>query len=118
MTSDVFLRNRWTKWIGTHGRNPPERVDDFAGIGKKAWRQALEIARIENFHFHDLRHTFCSNLILSGASLKDVKEMIGHSDISMTDRYSHLTLDRRALVQSNLSSHYSKQLGTYLVPNR
>ena len=33
MTSDVFLRNRWTKWIGTYGRNPPERVDDFAGIG-------------------------------------------------------------------------------------
>jgi len=56
----------------------------------KAWWKALEIAGIEDFHFHDLRHTYCSNLILSGAGLKEVKDMIGHSDIAMTDRYSHL----------------------------
>ena len=79
-------------------------IQDF----KRAWWQALDIAGIKNFHFHDLRHTFCSNLILSGANLKEVKEMIGHSDIKMTDRYSHLTLDHRALVQSNLSNHYSR----------
>jgi site-specific recombinase XerD len=52
---------------------------------KKGWKQALEVAGIKDFHFHDLHHTFCSNLILSGAGLKDVKEMIGHSEISMTD---------------------------------
>ena len=52
-----------------------------------AWKRTCEIAGITDFHFHDLRHTFCSNLLLSGADLKDVKEMIGHSNIEMTDRY-------------------------------
>ena len=52
-----------------------------------------KIAEVKGFHFHDLRHTFCSNLLLSGSDLKDVKEMIGHKDLAMTDRYSHLTLN-------------------------
>lgn len=76
---------------------------------KSAWKKILTTAGIENFHFHDLRHTFCSNLILSGASLKDVKEMIGHSDISMTDRYSHLTLKHLQAKQQNLAKYYTDE---------
>jgi len=72
----------------------------------KAWNETCKIAGIKNFHFHDLRHTFCSNLILSGATLKDVKEMIGHSDIKMTDRYSHLTLLHLHEQQERLAEHY------------
>ena len=73
----------------------------------KAWWRSLELAGIKDFHFHDLRHTFCSNLILMGAGLKEVKEMIGHSDISMTDRYSHLTMNHKLLRQKQLADHYS-----------
>jgi len=72
----------------------------------QSWRNVLEIAGVKDFHFHDLRHTYCSNLLLSGASLKDVKEMIGHSDISMTDRYSHLSLQHQQRVQEQLANHY------------
>jgi len=72
----------------------------------KAWWRALDLAGIQDFHFHDLRHTFCSNLILSGASLKDAKELIGHQDISMTDRYSHLTLQHFLDKQVQLANHY------------
>lgn len=72
----------------------------------KAFRTACERAGIEDLHFHDLRHTFCSNLILSGAGLKDAKDMIGHADIGMTDRYSHLTADHKALLQQRLHEHY------------
>ena len=74
---------------------------------KKAWWNALKEAGIQNFHFHDLRHTFCSNLLLAGSDLKDVKEMIGHEDISMTDRYSHLTFSHMIQKQSQLADHYS-----------
>ena len=77
---------------------------------KSAWKTICEEAEIENFHFHDLRHTFCSNLILSGAGLKEVKEMIGHSDISMTDRYSHLTPKHKLLKQQQLAEHYTDNL--------
>jgi len=73
----------------------------------KAWRATCEIAGLNDFHFHDLRHTFCSNLLLSGSDLKDVKEIIGHSDLSMTDRYSHLTLSHKQLRQDMLAEHYA-----------
>lgn len=71
------------------------------------WRTICKIAEIDDFHYHDLRHTFCSNLILSGSNLKDVKEMIGHSDLAMTDRYSHLTLLHKRNRQVELEKHYS-----------
>jgi len=86
--------------------NSGDKLENFS----RAWKRALKEANIDNFHFHDLRHTFCSNLILAGAGLKDVKEMIGHSDISMTDRYSHLTMDHKAQKQKLLEQHYSNQL--------
>jgi len=74
-----------------------------------AWRRICELAGIANFHYHDLRHTFCSNLIMAGADLKTVKEMIGHSDIAMTDRYSHLSTLHKRAVQVQLAEHYSKK---------
>ena len=73
----------------------------------KAWKASLKDAGIKNFWFHDLRHTFASNLLLSGANLKDVKEMIGHRDISMTDRYSHLNLAHKLQKQIQLADHYN-----------
>jgi len=72
-----------------------------------AWRRICKIANIDDFHYHDLRHTFCSNLLLSGSDLKDVKEMIGHSDIAMTDRYSHITNLHKYYRQNKLAEHYA-----------
>ena len=73
----------------------------------KSWQEARKIAGFDDLHFHDLRHTFCSNLLLSGADLKDVKEMIGHRNLSMTDRYSHLTISRRLAKQQELAKLYA-----------
>jgi site-specific recombinase XerD len=71
-----------------------------------AWWAARNRAGIYDFHFHDLRHTFCSNLIMSGADLKDAKEMIGHADIAMTDRYAHLSGIYKQGLQRKLAEHY------------
>jgi site-specific recombinase XerD len=79
----------------------------------KAWKTALNKAGITDFHFHDLRHTFCSNLILSGSDLKDAKDMIGHSDLSMTDRYSHLTNSHKFLRQRKLAEHYISERASH-----
>ena len=46
----------------------------------------------EDFHFHQLRHTYTSNLLSNGAAPKDVQELLGHSDVSTTmNVYAHST---------------------------
>lgn len=54
-----------------------------------AFSKALDKARIENFKFHDLRHTFATKLVQNGADLYKVKELLGHKTITMTMRYAH-----------------------------
>jgi len=58
---------------------------------KKGFLSALKRAGIEDFHFHDLRHTFGSHLVMQGIDLKTVQQLMGHKDIKMTMRYSHLS---------------------------
>jgi len=55
------------------------------------WYAALEAAGIEDFRFHDLRHTCASYLASQGASLLEIGNVLGHRTMAMTMRYSHLT---------------------------
>ena len=59
------------------------------------FRKLIKKCEIENFHFHDLRHTFASWLAMKGVSLYTIKELLGHKSILMTQRYAHLSPDSR-----------------------
>ncbi len=56
-----------------------------------AFTQAVKKSGIEDFHFHDLRHTFASNLVMEGTELNDIRELLGHKKMEMTLRYAHLS---------------------------
>lgn len=57
---------------------------------KSSFRTAVKNAEMEDFRFYDLRHTFASQLIMKGSTLKDVQELLGHKTMTMTLRYAHL----------------------------
>ncbi len=63
---------------------------------KKSFRTAMRKAEIEDFCFHDLRHTFASHLVMAGVPLLTVAELLGHKSIEMTKRYSHLSPNHKA----------------------
>jgi integrase len=56
----------------------------------KSFGTILEMAGIENFRFHDLRHTFASWYMMNGGDLYELAKILGHSNIKMTERYAKL----------------------------
>jgi integrase len=62
---------------------------------KRSFKSALKRAGVVDFRFHDLRHTFASQLLLKGGTLKDVQELLGHKTMTMTLRYAHLTQEHK-----------------------
>jgi integrase len=58
---------------------------------RTAWKTAIRRAGIEDFRFHDLRHSAASYLAMSGASLVEIAEILGHKTLQMTKRYAHLS---------------------------
>lgn len=55
------------------------------------WEASVTAAGLEDFRFHDLRHTFASWAIQRGATLPELKDLLGHSSLAMVMRYAHLS---------------------------
>lgn len=81
--------------LGIHGEyvftNTRNRA--ITGLNSKVWKQALQKAAIQNFRWHDLRHTWASWLVQRGVPLVALKEMGGWEKLDMVMRYAHLATE-------------------------
>ena len=75
----------------------PENGRRITAPGSR-FRKLLKRARIKDFRFHDMRHNFASYLAMNNVDIRTIQELLGHKDIKMTIRYSHLS--SRALEQA------------------
>ena len=72
--------------------NPDGKRHTRYGYIRTAFKKAVDEALGRDFHFHDLRHTFASNLVMEGVDLRTVGQLLGHkSGYKMTERYAHLS---------------------------
>jgi integrase len=82
------------------------------GNVRKSFDTALRKCGIINFRFHDLRHTFASQLVMNGVDLNTVRELLGHKSLEMTLRYSHLSPDHKKRAVDILG----KRMDTFWTP--
>jgi integrase len=86
------LRKAKNGWLFPHRRDPAMPMITI----QKAHEDALKEARLKSrFRLYDLRHTFGSRSAMAGAALATLKELMGHSNISITMRYVHPTPEHK-----------------------
>ncbi len=83
------------------GKNP--RTPIFI---RTPWMEAIKEAEIDDFRFHDLRHTAASYLAMSGASLAEIAEILGHKTLSMVRRYAHLSEGHTSKVAERMAEKF------------
>ena len=67
------------------------------------WEAALKKTGVEDFKFHDLRHSAASYLVMNGASLAEIAEVLGHKTLQMVKRYAHLSEGHTARVVASMN---------------
>lgn len=69
----------------------------------KSFRKAVEIVELEDFRFHDLRHTAASYLAMNGATLAKLSDILGHKTLQMVKRYAHFTTGHKKTLVSKMT---------------
>ncbi len=88
LDTDLVFTNQWRR----------------ARFPREAWERTVAAAGISDFTFHDLRHTAASYLAMSGATLTEIADVLGHKTLVMVKRYSHLTEAHTRSVLSRMTA--------------
>lgn len=75
---------------------------------KRSFNSLCNIAKVEGFRFHDLRHSSATRMVASGVDIITVKELLGHSDIHTTMRYAHAIKEQKLKAVEALV-HYGEE---------
>ncbi|HEY4831534.1 MAG TPA: site-specific integrase [Waddliaceae bacterium] len=84
-------------------KNPLKRYT--YSLIRKAFQKALQITGLQDFKFHDLRHTCASHLAMNGATQNELMEILGHRSPTMTRRYAHFSKEHIARVLQKTSNN-------------
>jgi len=98
MEAHSKVRNITSDFVFPSPSNPQRSWDS-----RSAWEAALKRANIDNFRFHDLRHSCASYLAMNGASLAEIAEVLGHKTLQMVKRYAHLSEAHTAKVVQSMN---------------
>ncbi|WP_412033134.1 tyrosine-type recombinase/integrase [Nitratireductor aquimarinus] len=91
------------------GQRYPITIEGF----KTAWRRAREKSGIEDFRFHDTRHTTATRLMRATGNLKATQRLLGHTEIATTSRYAHITKDDlRAALEASSNAYADRATKT------
>jgi len=82
---------------------PNETNSGYFNI-RRSWKKALKQANIEDFRFHDLRHTCASYLMMNGCSVGEIADILGHKTLQMVKRYSHISDAHKSNVIENMNN--------------
>lgn len=72
---------------------------------KKSWEKVMEDSNIKSFRFHDLRHTFATRMVMAGVDFLTLMELLGHTNITTTMRYSHVMAGRKMEAIEKLAAY-------------
>ncbi len=87
----------------------PSRINPNKPLNiQKIWESAVKNAEIDDFRFHDLRHSAASYLAMNGATTGEIAEILGHKTLQMVKRYSHLTEQHTAKVVAKMNEQIFK----------
>ena len=89
-------------WVFAH--RDGQRIQDV----KTAFASACQRAGITDFRIHDLRHTCAAWLVSAGVSLAEVRDLLGHTTVKMTERYAHLAPENVRVAVSVLEGNVSR----------
>lgn len=67
------------------------------------WKRAVKDAGLVDFKFHDTRHSCASYLLMSGATLAELSELLGHKSLEMVKRYAHMTTPHAAKIVAKMN---------------
>lgn len=90
-----------------YGSDPAKPVDL-----KKPWTTAMRKAKVQDFRFHDLRHSAASYLAMNGASSIEIAAVLGHKTLQMVKRYSHLSTSHTSAVVTAMNDKIFGSTGT------
>lgn len=101
---EMLKEGNSSPWVFCNARGERKKTMNWS------FRKSLKSAGIEDFHIHDLRHTFASWMVSEGVELIKVRDLLGHSTIKMTERYAHLMPERLLDAVEVLDRQYSLSL--------